>query len=379
MKNKKNVVYPLIVLVLLVLLTIFSKDCLTAAKNGLKLCLETAVPSLFPFFVISALAVDTGLTALLGRFFTPVMKNLFSLPGHAAMAFVMGITGGYPVGAQTAAELYDASLCSKKETERMLSFCNNTGPAFIIGVCGTGIFGSFKVGLLLYFIHILSALIVGLIFRPAKVSRADAHTILLRQKNPVSINFIKSLIDAIKNGFLSCINVSAFVVFFSVVIAILNKTGLIAFLSAMLAPLFMLLGLPRDLCSVMLSGIVEMTNGLNLLSAMNENISVLLPTSAFLLGFGGFSVHCQTLSLLIPRNLSSTFYFWGKTLQGILSFVLCEALIALFPSAVSAFAPIGEAFPPPSAISFLSLAILLALFIPIEFLKTYGNGIKNHV
>ena len=44
----------------------------------------------------------------------------------------------------------------KEEAERLLGFCNNSGPAFIVGAVGAGIFGSPSVGLALYGIHILS-------------------------------------------------------------------------------------------------------------------------------------------------------------------------------------------------------------------------------
>ena len=39
------------------------------------------------------------------------------------------------------------------EAERLLAFCNNSGPAFILGVVGVGVFGSSRVGLLLYLAH----------------------------------------------------------------------------------------------------------------------------------------------------------------------------------------------------------------------------------
>ena len=42
-------------------------EAITGAKNGLTLCFNVIVPSLFPFFVLSSLVVDLGLAAYLGR------------------------------------------------------------------------------------------------------------------------------------------------------------------------------------------------------------------------------------------------------------------------------------------------------------------------
>lgn len=46
---------------------------------------------------------------------------------------------------------------------RLLGFCNNSGPAFILGAAGTGVFGGARFGLLLYAAHILAALTAGVL------------------------------------------------------------------------------------------------------------------------------------------------------------------------------------------------------------------------
>src|SRR5699024_8418272 len=129
------------------------------AKNGLDLCCNVIIPSLFPFFVLSSMAVDWGLAAYLGRLLGGVMRPLFRVSGSCAIAVVLGFIGGYPLGAKTAIELYRQGLCSKVETERLLAFCNNSGPAFILGVVGVGVFGSSAIGLLLYASHCLASLL----------------------------------------------------------------------------------------------------------------------------------------------------------------------------------------------------------------------------
>ena len=71
-----------------------------AARDGLKLCIDAIIPSLFPFFVLSALAVDLGLAGCLGKVFEPVMRPLFNVNGACVSAFALGFVGGYPVGAK---------------------------------------------------------------------------------------------------------------------------------------------------------------------------------------------------------------------------------------------------------------------------------------
>ena len=110
-------------------LLFYSRQSMDAARQGLSLCANVIVPSLFPFFVLSSLVVELGMAGYLGRALERVMYPLFRVGGPGAGALVLGFIGGYPVGARTAIGLYQSGQCSKAEAERMLAFCNNSGPA----------------------------------------------------------------------------------------------------------------------------------------------------------------------------------------------------------------------------------------------------------
>lgn len=67
-------------------------------------------------------------------------------------------------------------------------------------------------------------------------------------------------------------------------------------------------------------GLVELTNGLKLCSNLNvKNISINIIFSAFLLGFGGFSILLQVLSITSKSDLSIKTYIYGKFMQGLIS------------------------------------------------------------
>ncbi|MCL2081609.1 MAG: hypothetical protein FWH16_05890 [Oscillospiraceae bacterium] len=77
-----------------------------AARDGITLCLNIIVPSLFPFFVLSTLVVELGLARYLGRALENVMRPLFRLNGACAAAVVLGFIGGYPVGDTSKVQLF---------------------------------------------------------------------------------------------------------------------------------------------------------------------------------------------------------------------------------------------------------------------------------
>ena len=81
----------------------------------------------------------------------------------------MGWLSGYPIGAKIAVNFRNNNICSKEDCERLLSFTNNSGPLFIIGMCGINLFGSSIIGFLLLITHILGALSVGILFRFWKI------------------------------------------------------------------------------------------------------------------------------------------------------------------------------------------------------------------
>ena len=138
-----------------------------AARDAMLLCAQTLIPSLFPFFVLSSLLIACGASELLSALLSPLMRPLFGLSGAGAAALALGLCGGYPVGARTAAELVENGALSQEEGERLLAFCNNAGPGFLLGVCGAGVFSSSRAGAALYLTHVAAALCAGLLIRRA--------------------------------------------------------------------------------------------------------------------------------------------------------------------------------------------------------------------
>ena len=135
-------------------LVMFPDACITAVSGALKLCVTAVIPTLFPFFVCSSLLIAFGLGEFGSRFLSGVMRPLFKVSGAGAVAVILGVVSGCPVGASCAVELYKTGKITKPEAERLLSFCNNSGPLFIIGTVGFAMNSSVALGGVLYIIHI---------------------------------------------------------------------------------------------------------------------------------------------------------------------------------------------------------------------------------
>ncbi len=326
-----------VVLALAAGLALYTTETMETAKATIRVCLDSVIPSLFPFMVVSSLFVNLGLASYAGVALEGLMRRLFGVNGACAPAYALGLIGGYPVGVKTLVSLYEKKLCTKEEAERLLAFCNNSGPAFILGVVGAGVFKSPACGLLLLLTHILASLTVGILFRFYR--RGGGAREVRRRADFSFVRFSAVFIDSVKNGFSSVLNVCAFVIFFSVFAKLLSIFRILDFGSdALLIPLAPL-GVDPAGCESLLTGFFEMTCGLWALTASSAGMSVKLVLAAVMLGFGGISVHFQAFSFLTLTDLSRKPYLIGKTLHGLIAGIYTFLLLPLASPAPSVFAP----------------------------------------
>lgn len=357
----------------------FPKEAVQAASDGLTLCLNVIIPSLFPFFVISTLAVDLGLAAKIGRLIEPLMRRLFNVSGACAAAFVLGFVGGYPVGARTAISLYERGECSRREAERLLSFCNNSGPAFILGVVGTGVFSDNRVGLLLYLVHGLASVLCGICFRRWR-GGSDVTRPRIRQSSTARPGFAAAFTGGVKSSFASTINICGFVIFFTVLIKMLFISGVLPALADGLAFVLSPLGLDGDMARRLLTGVIELSSGVWSLSGAAESLSAGAAMAAFMLGWAGISVHCQTLSFLCDSGLSAKTYIIGKFMHGVFSAILVRLAFAVLPFEEAAAAYLARQVSGIAGLSFsasLAISVLCALGLTILVIIFVGISEKR--
>ena len=305
-------------------LVLLPAQCIGSASEGVKLCIEVIVPSLLPFFICSKIFLKTGFAEGISKPFGVLMRPLFNVPACGAFAFLIGILSGCPVGAKTVTDMYERSACTKAEAERMLCFCNNSGPLFIMGAVATGMLGFEKAGILLYASHIISAVIVGV-----SVSFYKRKEILNKRVKAVS-NIPSNLLgDSVSEAVSLTGYVCGFVIFFAVVVEIIKQSGAVMLVAQWFENKTLVRGL--------LYGVCEMTNGISVLSSIGVDVSQLCAIS-FVLGFGGISVVLQVYGIVKKYNFSFSLFVCAKLLQGIVSAILTAAIAGLVKFDLPVFA-----------------------------------------
>lgn len=317
------------------LMLLAPKQGMDGARTGLQLCGEVIVPSLFPFLVISGFVINTGLAQRLGRLLERPVRAVFKLPGCAAAALGLGIIGGYPVGATACADLCKAGALNKDEGERLLVFCINSSPAFIIGAVGSGLLGSTQAGLLLYCAHISASLIIGVLSCAfVKTVKADQG---LSQKAPVkSSPAPAALVRAVTGSAKSILNICAFVVLFSSLVSLLADTGILGGAAAAVNGLMRNNAIDTALFGGTVKGFLEVTNGCSAAASQGSMAGILL-ISAFL-SWSGLSVIFQVIYSVRDAGLSVKRYLLARLPHMALSTLFTVALFRLFPVAIPVFA-----------------------------------------
>ena len=123
-------------------------------------------------------------------------------------------------------------------------------------------------------------------------------------------------------AFQSTLQVCAYVILFSVITELLSCTHILP-------------GHPLEKCLCV--GFLEISTGI---ASLGEAVSspLALPLAAFLLGWGGCSVHCQTLPFWRELGLPTGPYLLAKICQGLLAAGLTLLFCRFFPLALPVMA-----------------------------------------
>lgn len=293
-------------------------DAMQYTTNAMDMCFGIIVPTLFPFFVCSGLLIYSGFCNTLSKLFAFCMRPLFLVSPAGASAFVIGIVSGYPLGAITAGELYKNNYITKTEAQRLLAFCNNSGPLFILCSVGLAMYSSLKYGVALYVCHILASVSVGILFRFYRRNDYIApKTIMTSDEKSIGTIFSISVNNAVSNMLTVC----GTVVFFSVVSSLIVSH----------------LPLNNTLYAIFVS-LSEFVSGTNLISSLNMDMGIKLILTAFVVGFAGLSVHLQVMAAVSKYELSLKPYIIGKLLHGVLSALFMLIYLKINPITTAVFA-----------------------------------------
>ncbi|NLP46123.1 MAG: sporulation integral membrane protein YlbJ [Epulopiscium sp.] len=330
-QNFKNRVLQIFILIFVINILLYAKIVISAAQKGLLLWFNTVLPSLFPFFIGTQFMIDFGLVQWIGYLFEPIMKPLFKIPGVGAFALIMGMMSGYPMGATITANLVKKGDLTSIEGQRLLSVCNQSGPLFILGVVSVGMLKQPSIGFYLLIIQYLSAFSTGLIFRFYKNSD-QAKKIITTKNNKTKTGF-PSLGETLKKSVTYAmellLQIGGFIILFSVIIELLKHGPISSIFNSFFTLIDKWIPLHKELKTAFLFSILEITNGIQIISTTSAPILQKLICINGCIAWSGFSVHAQTASILQGTSLKTSIYIISKLIQSVLAIIYTFLLFPL--------------------------------------------------
>ena len=316
----------LLCLGLALLLVIYSPLASRGAREGLALCGRVLIPSLYPFFVVGNVYAELGNQKgrekkHLGR----VLYCLLRQPPAALGAILLGLLGGYPMGAKMAVGCMEKGALTRAQAQRLQLFCVNAGPAYLLGAVGAELLNSRRAGLLLLVSLTSASLVMAFLSRfyqgagsriqdagepPAPSLLTPAPSLLTPASYPLT-----PILSAVSRATAAIIGVCAWVILFSSLCALLRL-------------------LPHALWPAIpgLHALLEVSGG----AAAMARGGAALPALCAALGWGGLGVHCQILGDLRKTGLPLRIFFVSRLAHGAIAAAFCWQLGRWFPVELSA-------------------------------------------
>lgn len=270
--------------------------------STLDIWLYKIFPSIFIFYLTSALLLSTSLLKYLFFILKPLQKIIKFETINAFYLFIISILVGNPTSSNYLIKYLDENKITKKDALLLSQCASFITPLFIFSI-----FNNQLLSIIIYLSHIISNIIIAImITRNNNYIKKESNTFSYR------INFLSSLTSLPR------------IIFIIAIMMIFCNT--ISFcLSSINTPYY-------------ITFVIELGNGIYLLKDQSNSLSMLL--IVFLISFNGFSIHLQVYSSfqslqnkMVENNITNSLYkkyLKGRITQALLSvliFIILKMLI----------------------------------------------------
>jgi sporulation integral membrane protein YlbJ len=301
------------ILILFFSMLSFPQTVFTGASYGLVLWFRHVLPTLLPYMILINVLICTPALHWICRITSTFLCPLLGTSYYGTFAVLTGFLCGYPMGAKTTSDLLNVNKISRSEASYLLSFCNNTSPAFILSYVVAQNMKERNLCIPFFLILTFTPLMLSFIFR--LFYRLPESSCSFPQVTPGSFsNPSESISDSfldrcILNAFESVTKVGGYMMMFSVLIQLLTSV------------------LPNTIFSLLLYSSLEISTGIRLLfsSALYTTEKIIL--CAFLTSFGGWCCIAQTYSMISSSQLPILPYITAKLVTALVTSLLISAYI----------------------------------------------------
>ena len=265
-----------ILLTIILILFIKNIDVVISSTYEASILFFTKVfVSIFPFIILIDFLLYYDYQDFLNKIFGNILSKLFNIDKNACIIFILSILTGCPSNAIYIKDMLDNKLIDIETSNKIILFSYFQSIPFIIGTIGIKLYNSLKIGLILWIFIFINNLLIGIYQKNIK------QTIIQYKKTIKKDKLISIIKKSIIKGITISFDILGNLIIFTIIINLIKK----------LIPL-------NSIFLSFISGILEITNGINQVSLLNINIKYKLLLTLFFLSFSGLSIIFQTTSIL---------------------------------------------------------------------------------
>lgn len=318
MKKKLKTIFIFVFLVIITyFILIYPKDIIDSVLFGINIWMYNVFPALFPFFILSDLMINYGLIELFSELFKKI-TNLFHLPSNASFIIFSSLISGSPSSAKITKQLLHEELISIDDANHLIRFSHSSSPLFVIGTIGSVLLNDIVLGFLILISLILGNIFIGILFRNKKIiyrekiSFKKAFISMHKKRINNNKSFITVISDSIYNAIDILILLLGIIIIFLVFSSIIDKFNL------------------NSNLTIFIKGLLEITQGIKLISIGNFNLFIKTIFITFFLGFGGLSVHLQVASVINGSKIKYKYFMISRIIHAFTSSIIIFVLLKLF-------------------------------------------------
>ncbi len=305
-KKHKNLLISLVTIFFLVEFLNNSKELIKIFFNTINLCFYNLLPNIFVFFLITDILNNYDFPYYISQLCGKIIEKIYHLPKSCTYIILLSLTSGFPGNSKLIKDALDNKWIDSLEATKILTMTHFSNPLFIIYTVGINFFHNSKIGIIILLTHFLTNFLVGFLFRnifPYK----KKDNIFNRQK---SLPFIILLKTSFINTAKLLINAFGIIIFFAIITSTISK--------------YLCL---NPFSNTIATGLIEITSGLKLLSTLHISKIKASVLATFLISFGGFSIHMQTMSILSKYEINYYIYLLSRIIHAAISSLLVLAII----------------------------------------------------
>jgi sporulation integral membrane protein YlbJ len=285
---------------------LFPSATFNGAAKGLLLWYNSVLPTLFPFMIISTLLINSNTISLISRILGPVFRRIFHISSSASFAILGGFLCGYPVGAKITAELVHSNKITSNEGSYLVSFCNNTSPIFMLNFVLIKSIKNMELIIPGMFIHLFSPILCSYLFYSFYYKKKMVVQTNTDYSRPsTNTHFFENLDISIMKSIDSIVQVGGYIILFS-----------------MLTSLFDTAILSKSILKSFIISLLEISNGITVISTIFNSIELKWLTSLFISSFGGLCSIAQTSCMLKNTKIPMKIYTIEKLITATVTSLL---------------------------------------------------------